>query len=297
MNNLIRKQLSILIPTFNYTCVNLVESLQMQASSLPIEYEIIVADDGSTDKDIININKEISNIPNCKYIVRGKNTGRAVIRNFLAESSKFEWLLFLDCDMDLPDKYFIERYMTTEPTDVIYGGIRIGGDPEKLKNNIRYLYEYASSPQHTATERNKKPYKSFSAANFMISRKAIQANPFNENFRDYGYEDTLFGKQLEKNNIRIRHIDNPLVMTDFEPNDISIAKTEEGLRTLYKFRNELEGSSHLLDLTKKLRYISPFIRLWHKIFGKLERHNLTGKSPSLTLFNIYKLSYYISLTK
>lgn len=46
--------LSILIPTYNNVCLELVRDLQAQASILSsendFEYEIIVADDGSTDK-------------------------------------------------------------------------------------------------------------------------------------------------------------------------------------------------------------------------------------------------------
>ena len=55
-------QLSILIPTYNKVCLELVKNLQAQASLLPyFEYEILVADDGSTDKTTVenncNINK------------------------------------------------------------------------------------------------------------------------------------------------------------------------------------------------------------------------------------------------
>ena len=46
--------LSILIPTYNNECLELVRDLQAQASILSstndLEYEILVADDGSTDK-------------------------------------------------------------------------------------------------------------------------------------------------------------------------------------------------------------------------------------------------------
>lgn len=65
--------LSILIPTYNHVCTELVESLQAQASSLPnLEYEILVADDGSTDEYTIEENRIINQLENCRYIEREK---------------------------------------------------------------------------------------------------------------------------------------------------------------------------------------------------------------------------------
>ena len=45
-----KNDLSILIPTYNDACTQLVSDLQRQAERLGMErYEIVVADDGSTD--------------------------------------------------------------------------------------------------------------------------------------------------------------------------------------------------------------------------------------------------------
>jgi hypothetical protein len=38
-----------------------------------------------------------------------------------------------------------------------------------------------------------------------------------------------------------------------------------------------------------------FIRLWHRLFGALERRNLCSNHPSLNVFKLYKLGYYLSL--
>ena len=111
--------LSILIPTYNNVCVELVKSLQAQASLLysssdslsssseslssssHFEYEILVADDGSTDERTIEGNRIINTLPHCRYIERKENVGRAALRNFLAREAKYTWLLFIDSNMNV----------------------------------------------------------------------------------------------------------------------------------------------------------------------------------------------------
>lgn len=291
--------ISILIPAYNYKCVNLITGLQEQARKLKINYEIIVADDGSTDKDAVAENKRINSIPNCKYIIREENTGRAKIRNFLTSVSQYEWLLFMDCDMELPNGFFLKTYLDNRDADIVDGGISIGGNRNDLKNNIRYLYENSSAPKHTAEARANNPYKSFRTTNFMVRREIALLYPFDERFRYYGYEDVLFGKQLKKARISIKHIDNPMMLTDYESNQVFISKTEEAMRTLSTFRNDLRGYSQIITAAECLNnnHLSVLLKIWHKIMGKWERKKLTGSKPWLCLFNIYRLGYYLSITK
>ncbi len=290
-------QLSILIPTFNYACAELVERLHGQAVKAGIDHEIIVADDGSTDVAAVEANRRIDDIDSCTYIIRGVNVGRAAIRNYLAGRSRFGRLLFLDCDMELPDDRFIERYAAEDGADIIDGGIRIGNAPGGNVRNIRFEYEHAAAPQHTAEARARQPYLSFRTTNFLISRKAMDACPFDERFRHYGYEDVLFGKELERLGFAIRHIDNPTVLTDFETNEVFVSKTEEAMRTLCRFRNELQGYSRLLDIAMRLDAcrIAGAVRLWHRMFGDTERRRLIEGKAGVRTFNIYRLGFFMSI--
>ena len=134
-------------------------------------------------------------------------------------------------------------------------------------------------------------------ADFFIRRDLMLSHPFDERFRHYGYEDVLFGKQMEQHAIPIVHIDNPLSFEIFETNADFVSKTEEGLRTLHQFRDELQGYSRLLTWSSstKVSLLRPLIRLCHSLFGKSIRQELTGTRPSLLLFKLYKLGYYLSL--
>ncbi len=290
-------ELTILIPVFNDVCIANVQSLCTQANAIEgLDYEIIVADDGSNDNDCIEANRPINKLPNCQYIIREKNVGRAAIRNFLAQQASYEWLLFIDSDMNIITDDFIDNYLKNESSEVVYGGYKVGkGD----SSNLRYIYETASESSHTVEERRKQPYKDFHTSNFLIHKEIILNHPFDERFKQYGYEDVLFGKRLKQNNVRILHIDNPVGFDTFEENLLFVEKTEEGLRTLYHFQNDLRGYTYLLTFVNgiHLSMIRSIIRLWHRLFGSLERANLSGHHPNLTIFKIYKLGYYLTLSK
>ena len=240
------KALSILIPTYNDLCVNLVDALRQQAEAADFAYEILVADDGSTDADVIARNSRINQWEHCQYLRQPKNIGRAAIRNYLAQTAQYDWLLFIDSDMTLVRADFLSKYASIESAEVVDGGVCIGGDADALRDNLRYRYEKAVEHEHTVEIRQQNPYRDFHTANFLIRRDLMRSHPFDERFRYYGYEDVLFGKTLKADGIKIKHIDNPLGFNTFEDNPSFIAKTEEGLRTLHTFRQELRGYSRLL---------------------------------------------------
>lgn len=283
--------LSILIPTYNDACLSLVSDLQQQAEAVSIPYEVIVGDDGSTSIAVLEENRKINQLPHCRLWEREHNSGRAIIRNALAKEAQHEWLLFIDSDMTVHRPDFIRRYIECKSVAVAYGGYAVGGNPQP--NNLRYRYEKAAEASHTAKQRQRQPYQDFHTSNFLIRRDLMLSHPFDERFRHYGYEDVLFGKELEQNHIEIIHIDNPVCFDRFESNQDFLSKTEEGLRTLYTFRHDLKGYSRIIDYADRLP--RPFIQLWHALFGRLERYILTSNTPWLWLYPIYRLGFYSSL--
>lgn len=290
------KDISILIPTYNHVCVQLVSTLQQQASLLPISYEIIVADDGSTLRETIQANRVISEYTNCRYIERPENAGRAAIRNYLAEKALHPWVLFIDSDMVVQHSDFLRRYVDTPDEQAVWdGGISVGGDARQLRRNLRYRYERANEHLHTTERRQCEPYRDFHTANFMAPKSLMLKYPFDLRFRHYGYEDVLFGMQLEKAHIPILHIENPLSFEVFETNAQFLEKTEEGLRTLYMFRHELKDGSRLLQRVQHIGWLLPMLRLYHQTTNKLERRFLL-RHPSLFLFSLYRLGYFATLT-
>ena len=286
--------LSILIPTYNDVCVDLVSSLSGQASAVDgLEYEILVADDGSTDKRCVGLNREISQLPHCRYIERAENVGRACIRNFLAREAHFDMLLFIDSHMSVITPNYLQRYLSCADSQLVYGGYTIDTDNPQ-PNSLRYVYEKSCLAAQDYLKRRERPYSNFHTSNFMISREVMLRYPFDERFRHYGYEDVLYGKTLKSANISITHIDNALGFSRFESNERFLEKTLEGLRTLYTFRQELSGYSRLLDLSAKFNRwkVSWFVRGIYGIIGSAVRRNLKGNHPSVLLFKVFRLGEY-----
>lgn len=300
-DNHFKNSISILIPSYNNVCTELVNDLRQQAVRIrrknpEFEFEIIVADDGSTRKETVEKNRAIGALDDCTFIECPQNRGRAVIRNFLARQAHNDYLLFLDCDLRVGDANFLNYYLHTGDSPVVCGGITIqtGGVPPK--DNLRYNYEKAYESAIAADASRLYSSKEFRSTNFVIRRDIMLSYPFDERFYEYGYEDVLFGKRLNEAGIKVLHINNAMAMTDLENNLLFVEKTEESLRTLYNFRSDLKGYSHILNIVERLKtfHLLSLARLLFRLLGKRMRANLTGSHPWLPLFNWYKLGYYIN---
>ena len=286
--------LSILLPVYNCHCRALVTELQRQCVECGTEFEIIVADDGSSVTSYVEHNLRIERLEGVRYITRKQNVGRSAIRNFLISQAQGEWLLFIDGDLTLDNPHFIRRYLQTK-SNVVVGGIRIGGDPDIWKDNLRYRYEKAYEQKNTLQDRQCHATKHFRTTNFLAHKDIMMEHSFDENFVQYGYEDVLLGKSLAMDNIAITHIDNPITLDFFESNSEFLDKTEQSLRTLYTFRNQLKGYSQLLETAEKIKklHLQKLVYAAYFLVGQRIKKHLQGNNPSIFLFNVYKLMYYI----
>ena len=114
--------ISILIPIYNFAVKELVSELSRQAQELNLDFEILCIDDNSKSK-YTELNKNIKKIYGVNYKLNKKNIGRSAIRNLLTKQSKYDYLLFLDCDVKIKDN-FIRKYIKfKDKSDVIVGGV------------------------------------------------------------------------------------------------------------------------------------------------------------------------------
>lgn len=294
--------------------------------TISLGFEIIFADDGSADATARQRNAIIAQLPYCQYIERPKNVGRSAIRNFLAHTAHYSHLIFLDGDVAIKRGNFVQTYLAhRNDADVIIGTLHFSRmqvacdtaediightkrakeetkkttEPVLYDDNLKYRYEQQFLAKHPVKKRMQQPYASFRTTNFMVRRDLLLAYPFDETFHEYGYEDTLFGKQLKEHGATLIHLDNAATIADYEDNATFVAKTEESLRTLAAHAHQLQGYSTLLHTANKLEclHLQPLIAFVFKRFKGLLHKNLCSNSPSVFLFNVYKLGYYINLTR
>lgn len=294
--------------------------------TISLGFEIIFADDGSADATARQRNAIIAQLPYCQYIERPKNVGRSAIRNFLAHTAHYSHLIFLDGDVAIKRGNFVQTYLAhRNDADVIIGTLLFSRmqvacdtaediightkrakeetkkttEPMLYDDNLKYRYEQQFLAKHPVKKRMQQPYASFRTTNFMVRRDLLLAYPFDETFHEYGYEDTLFGKQLKEHGATLIHLDNAATIADYEDNATFVAKTEESLRTLAAHAHQLQGYSTLLHTANKLKclHLQPLIAFVFKLFKGLLHKNLCSNSPSVFLFNVYKLGYYVNLTR
>ena len=168
--------LSILIPTYNYDCYDLVKELHRQALECNIEFEIIVADDCSniefTRLQLINL------LSNCQLIKPLQNLGRAKIRNFLADQSQYNHLLFLDSDSFPASDDFIKKYIEFIPRNITILGGRIYNESQDEHHTLLTKYGITRERNKNILVKSTAP---FTSPNFLIPKNIFNTIKFNEN--------------------------------------------------------------------------------------------------------------------
>ena len=296
-------QLSILIPTYKQVCLQLVRELHRQAIAIAdLQFEILVADDATpSSHPSVDENRQIDDMTHCHLFIHDNNLGRSANRNFLAKQARYPYLLYIDSHMAVRNGTLLSTYLHhISPDTVIYGGYDIPQPlSDDLRHNLRALYEQRFLQHGQAAHRQQTPYRNLHTANLLIPKNVHDRLPFDEQFRQYGYEDVVYGKQLEKENIPVLHVDNPVFFHTFEPNFTFIEKTEQAIAGLCQHKEQLNGYSRLLDTYGwlKRRHLLWAVKGLHKMTGRLQRRLLTGSHPNVTVFQWYKLGLYTTSVK
>jgi glycosyltransferase involved in cell wall biosynthesis len=296
-------EISICIPVYNFVIEPLIAKLSTEISAKSISAEIIVIDDAS-DLHYRPINHLIVKEYPVNYIQLEKNIGRSAIRNLFLTYAKSPLLLFLDCDVMPASNEFISEYLLLENQKaVVCGGIKYASEPPSRKNKLHWKYGCIRESQ-TAIKRNKYPYRYFFASNFLIHKEILKAIRFNEELRGYGYEDTLYGIELERKSIELKHIDNPVEHLKLDSGEEFVLKTENALKNLYSLYNSKQYSLEKFikivranNISRMLGLTTPASFIYDR-FGKTTiRRKLIDGNCNLRLLDLYKLLFFIAFQK
>ncbi len=296
--------LSILIPVFNYDCSMLVMDLGYQAARLKsrtteeFDYEIILADDASTDAAAVSANKKAIAAVHGRYIAQPDNMGRARTCNRLAREARMGFLLLMDCDAGVVADDFLARYWADRHlADVVCGALVNPPGRPRVGHELRYRYERAAEGRRPAAVRRQSPYANFTTFNVLFRRDVFTKVCFDERCVEYGYEDALMGLMFERAGISVAHTDNALMHMGIDTSISFLDKTETALRVLHRLGDPMQshaGASRVCRRLQRYRLARPVAFAFRTLRG-LMRANLLGRHPSVRLFQLYKLGYYTNL--
>ncbi|MCK5825190.1 MAG: glycosyltransferase family 2 protein [Ichthyobacteriaceae bacterium] len=281
--------ISILIPIYNWDSTTLINSLVKQGNSINVQYEIIAIDDFSNSKH------DISNFSMNKYdfveVFRNeKNLGRSRTRNTLAEKANFNWLLFIDADSYIEDD-FLKNYILeikNNQADVICGGTIYSETPPSKKELMLHWNYGTKREAKTAEQRNKAGFTSFTSNNFAIKSLNFSLNQFDESITEYGHEDTLLGKQLEKSKVKITHINNPVKHLGIETNDVFMKKSEKAIDNVIKLYKEGKITGDDVRLLNEALTKKTVLNLFGKYTKNFAKNRALNKG-CLVWFDVWRL--------
>jgi hypothetical protein len=287
--------LSVCIPHFNYENPSLLNALKAQCESLNLIFEILIIDDASVfdNKQYL---KEFEENP-FRIIYLHENVGRSVIRNLLAKEAKYQNLLFLDADASIDREDFIANYLKEFDAEIISGGRKYEGlEPDK-NHFLHWNYGF---------QIESKTKSFFHSNNFLVKKSVFYEICFDEQIKNYGYEDVVFGLEAKKIGLKMITIDNPVIHQDIKNNQTFLDDVDQALDNLLKIidiKKELQiidyvGISRKYKALKSLGLNSFLSIRNYKITDSLRNSLiLNPKQNSNLLLSIYKLYKYHQLKK
>jgi len=193
--------ISIVIPTYNRLpilkqCLLSLEKQQLSDDKIT-EYEVILVDDGSTDKTLAWIAKNRNILPHVKTFQQ-EHQGAAAARNLGVINALGDTIIFIDSDL-----------VVTENFLQAHADALVAGEQQQQSDRL-FTYGWVINTNNFDNPTSE-PYKvtDFSAAyfatgNVAIARKWLEtAGLFDTGFQLYGWEDLELGVRLKKLNLKL----------------------------------------------------------------------------------------------
>lgn len=227
--------LSIIIPTYN-RAEKLEKTLEhLHDQSLSAEsYEIIVVDDGSTDRTEEVLKKWGAKNP-LVHTLHQKNAGQGVARNHGLKKAEGEVVLFIGDDIYASRDFLLNhvRFHQDKPEE----NAACLGLTEWEKPTTPFMeWLTHGGPQFAydrLTPNEEASFWFFYTSNLSIKTSLLKKESFDENFKGYGWEDIELGYRLHKYAdlkliycpAALANHDHPMEEKDLERKMLSIGKT------------------------------------------------------------------------
>ena len=224
VNNTITMHVSVILSTYNrakYLELSLLGYMRQTHK----DFEVVIADDGSTDgtQGLIERCQKLASFPIRHAWQENKGYRRAKILNEAIKLASHDYLIFSDGDC-IPKGDFIEAHVRNCQEGYFLGGghVRLTKDysadltPEAVGQG---LYEQTLAPEHLWNLRlkqwknlfytlvGKKRRPKFIGLNISVDRRSVfEINGFDENYEGWGQEDSDLRERLKRRGLRPRSI-------------------------------------------------------------------------------------------
>lgn len=265
-NNL--KLISIIIPCFN-SGLTIQKSVNSVLNQTWKDKEIILVNDGSTDKLTLFILKELSKIKILK-LINQKNLGLSSARNKGIKESNGNYLFFLDADDWIEENCLEEMYCSLNKDKnfaYVYSDIITEGNFHKIIKNDFNFYQQLFL--------NKIPYSIF------LNKKTLIENGGYDDNMKFGYEDWDLNIRLGAKNLFGKRIPKPLFHYKVSNSGMLLSKSIKNHTKIWKY---------IRNKNKELYQINNVFKIWIK--WKFAKSNY----PPLIIFIWFLVINYLPVT-
>lgn len=295
--------LSILIPAYNVDLRHLVRDLLRQCRQLGLVFEVLVEDDAS-DAAYHRFYEDVAHEPEVTLLTNMENQGRSKVRNHLADTARYPYLLFMDCDANVKKPDYISHYLqcirsrsAESKPFVVSGGLAYREQMPEEDHRLRWKYGVRREVR-TAARRNLKPYAAFTPFNILTTKNLFQICRFDESISTYGFEDTLFGIQLQMANVPVEHVDNELYHDGIDANYVFLLKVKTSVENLVRLHRDRKLPDSFLQNSRLMRMYSKCEHYHltlpvHKTLNALEKvlQHFVLKKSSLLALDLMKMKF------
>ena len=224
-------RLSVLTPFHRDDPKALIKTLDAQARAAGGGVEIVLLDDGGRQEALLlEVKAALSEIATpARLIVNPVNEGRARGRNRLVAAARGDHLLLLDADMAPDRSDFLQIYLdlAAQNAALAFGGFEVGRAPKSkataLHRRVQTLGECLS-----AAARQKDPLKYVYSSNLLVRRDVLAAEPFDEGYKGWGFEDVDWGFRAGAR-FPVLHVDNAATHLGLDPAETLLKKYEQSV--------------------------------------------------------------------
>lgn len=183
--------ISVVIPTYNRQVIMEQTLTHLAGQTLdPKQFEVVVVDDASTD-DTAGMIKTLEVPYDLRYLVMPERSGPAGARNKGVREARGELIVFIDSDL-VPAPELLSAHLAVHETDKRC----IGHGPVIHTTNL----DNPTAAQMKLTDISR---AFFATGNVSIRREyLLEAGLFDEDFKEYGWEDLELGRRLRKLDLR-----------------------------------------------------------------------------------------------